>query len=169
MGGRAVSRLREQLADQLAKKVQTHGLVVWEDGEGEYRDVAAAIAPDGVRLEAFGGSWYELRRRIEDALATEQPPQLIVYGPAPPPDDPLAESRAAGAQFTRKLGTLVRQAMAGQLTESRITEIAGKARTLPAAEAAIAGNGDADLRLISLLGTSDAIRMLATVLGGGAD
>lgn len=164
-----MSRLREQLADQLAKKVQTHGLVVWEDGEGEYRDVAAAIAPDGVRLEAFGGSWYELRRRIEDALATEQPPQLIVYGPAPPPDDPLAESRAAGAQFTRKLGTLVRQAMAGQLTESRITEIAGKARTLPEAEAAIAGNGDADLRLISLLGTSDAIRMLATVLGGGAD
>ena len=169
MGGRAVSRLREHLADQLAKKVQTHGLVVWDDAEGEYADVAAAIVPDGVRFEAFGGSWYELRRRIEDALATEQPPQLIVYGPAPPPDDPLAESRAAGAQFTRKLGTLVRQAMAGELTETRIAEIASKARTLTEAERAIAGNGDVDVRLISLLGNSDAIRMLTAVLGGAAD
>jgi hypothetical protein len=164
-----MSRLREHLADQLAKKVQAHGLVVWEDGDGEYRDVASAIVPDGVRFEPFDGSWYELRRRIEDALAGEQPSRLVVYGPAPPPDDPLAEPRAAGAQFTRKLATLVRQAMAGQLTESRATEISRKARTLPEAEGAIAGNGGADVRLISLLRTSDTVRMLTTVLGGEAD
>jgi hypothetical protein len=164
-----VSRLREHLTDQLAKKVQAHGLVVWEDGDGEYRDVAAAVVPDGVRFEPFEGSWYELRRRIEDALAGEQPSPLVLYGPAPPPDDPLAEPRAAGVQFTRKLATLVRQAMAGQLTESRANEIARKARTLPEAEAAIAGNDGADVRLISLLHTSDGVRMLTTVLGGEAD
>src|SRR4051794_26579693 len=169
MGERVVSRLREHLADQLAKKVQAHGLVIWEDGDGEYRDVAEAIVSDDIRFESFDGSWYELRRRIEDALAGEQPSRLVVYGPAAPPDDPLAEPRAAGAQFTRKLGTLVRQAMAGQLTESRAAEIARKAHTLPEAEAAIAGNGGADVRLISLLHTSDTVRMLTTVLGGEAD
>ncbi len=169
MGGRAVSRLRERLTDQLARKVQAHGLVVWQDDDREYLEVAASVVPDGVRFEAFEGSWYELRRRIEDSLAGEQPSPLVVYGPGPPPDDPLAEARAAGAEFTRKLATLVRQAMAGQLTEGRISEIARKARTLPEAEAAIAGNDDADVRLISVFGTSDTVRMLVTVLTGELD
>ena len=109
-----MSQLRALLRDQLAKKVQAHGLVIWEDDQGEYRDVAASVVPDGVRFEVFDGSWYELRRRLEDALAGEQPPPLVVYGPGPPPDDPLAETRVAGAEFTRRLPTLVRQALDGQ-------------------------------------------------------
>jgi len=161
-----VTGLREHLAEQLAKKVQAHGFVVWEDDEGEYREVAASVIPNGVRFEAFEGSWYELRYRIEDAFAGEQPPPLVVYGPSPPPDDPLAEARAAGAEFTRKLATLVRQAMAGQLTEGRINDIARRAATLREAEAAIAGGGDADVRLISLFETSDTVRMLTTTVRG---
>ena len=164
-----MSRLREHLADQLAKRIQANGVVIWDDAGGEYRDVAESVSPDGVRFEAFDGSWYELRRRIEDALSGERPMPLLVYGPGPPPDDPLAEARAAGAEFTRKLATLLRQSMTGQLTDSRINEIARRARTLPEAEAAIAGGGDADVRLISLFRTSDTVRMLTTVLTGAAD
>ncbi len=169
MGGPAVSLLREHLTDQLAKKVQAHGLVIWDDDASEYRDIAASVVPNGARFEAFDGSWYELRRRIEDALAEEQPTPLVVYGPSPPSDDPLAETRAAGAEFTRKLATLVRQALSGQLTEARINEIARKARDLAEAEAAVAGDSDADVHLITLFGTSDTVRMLTTVLSGDAD
>lgn len=163
-----MSRLRDHLTDQLAKKVQAHGLVIWEDDAGEYRDIASIVAPEEVRFEAFDGSWYELRHRIEDSLAGDQPPALVIYGPSPPDDDPLAETRAAGAEFTRKLATLVRQALTGQLTEGRINEMARKARTLEEAEAAVAGDSDADVRLISLFGTSDTTRMLTMVLTGEA-
>lgn len=169
MGGSAMSRLREHLADQLAKKAQAYGLVIWEDDTDEYRDVAEAVVPEGVRFEAFEGSWYELRRRTEDVMAGDHPPPMVLYGPGPPPDDPLAEARAAGTSFKRKLATLVRQAMAGQLAESRIGEIARIARTFPEAEAAIVSQGDADVRLISLFRTSDTVRILATLLTGDVD
>jgi hypothetical protein len=59
--------------------------------------------------------------------------------------------------------------MTGQLTESRMNEIARKARTLREAEAAIAGNGDADVRLIAIFGSGDAVRMLTSILRGEHD
>jgi hypothetical protein len=169
VGGPAVSRLRDHLAGELAKKVQAHGLVIWEDAAGEYDDVAPAAAPEGVRFEAYQGSWYELRRRIEDSLGGEQPSPLVVYGPAPPPDDPLAEARASGARFTLKLATLVRQALGGQLTENRIKDIGRKASTIAEAEAAIADDSQADVRLIALFGTSDMARMLTMLLTAEAN
>ncbi|HTZ30137.1 MAG TPA: PglZ domain-containing protein [Streptosporangiaceae bacterium] len=170
MGRQAVSRLRDHLAHELAAKVQARGLVIWDDTAAEYQQVAAALAPDDVRFEAFAGSWFELRRRIEDAIGGEEPPKLIVYGPGPPPaEDPLAETRSAGTVFTRRLSTLVTQAMVGQMAEARIKQVASRARTLEEAEAAIAGNGDADVRLIALLGSRDVERMLTTVLAAAKD
>jgi hypothetical protein len=164
-----MSRLRDHLTDQLTRKVQAYGIVIWDDALGEYREVAASVAPDGVRFEAFSGSWFELRRRIEDTVGEEQPPRLIVYGPGAPADDPLEEARAAGSVFSRQLSTLVRQAMAGHLTDGRISEVASKARTLTEAEAAIASDEGADVRLITLLGYRDIVRMLVAVLSAEKD
>src|SRR5690606_19487231 len=76
MGRSAVSRLRDHLAAELAKKVQAHGLVIWDDPAGEYEGVAANLVPGEVRFEAFQGSWYELRQRVESALDGEHPPRL---------------------------------------------------------------------------------------------
>lgn len=168
MGRSAVSRLRDHLAAELAKKVQAHGLVIWDDPAGEYEGVAANLVPGEVRFEAFQGSWYELRQRVESALDGEHPPRLVVYGPGAPPDDPLAELRALGARFTLKLATLIKQALRGQLTENRIKEIGRRVSTLAEAEAAIASGGETDVRLISLFGTADPIRMLTMVLTGEA-
>lgn len=164
-----MSNLREHLAAELAKKVQAYGLVVWVDEAAEYLDDSRSAVPEGVRFEAYEGSWYELRRRVDGAVDGERPGPLVVYGPGPPSEDPLAEVRAAGAQFIVRLSTLVKQALGGQLTESRLREIGRKARTIGEAEAAIAGDSNADVRLVSLLGTSDATRMLTMVLTGEAD
>src|SRR5690606_5071871 len=70
--------------------------------------------------------------------------------------------------FTLKLATLIKQALRGQLTENRIKEIGRRVSTLAEAEAAIASGGETDVRLISLFGTADPIRMLTMVLTGEA-
>ena len=170
LGGQAVSHLSDHLASELKTKVQAHGVVIWDDAAAEYRQVAASIAPDGVRFEPFAGSWFELRHRIEELIAGEEPPQVIIYGPgAPPADDPLAEARSLGTGFTRRLSTLIGQAMAGQMPAARIRQVASQARTLEEAEAAITGNTEGDVRLIALLGNRDVERMLITVLTGVKD
>ena len=153
--------LRDHLADQLDRKVKSHGLVVWDDPAGEYTGVWSSLVPPGVRSEAFDGSWYELRRRIENDVANEGPPKLVVYTPVrPPEEDPLAEVREAGTPFRPRLATLVRQSLGKQLSEARIAEIGREARTLEQAEAAAEGAGGADVRLVGVLGTSDPIRVL---------
>ena len=162
--------MREHLAAQLDRKVRAHRLVVWSDPELEYAGVWSSLVPEGVRTEAFEGSWYELRRRIEAAVSGEAPPRLVVYAPASVPDeDPLAEVRRAAGGFKLKLATLARQSLKQRLSASRIAEIAGGARTLEQAEAAAEGAGDADVRLVGVLGATDPAGMLVEVLTGAAD
>ena len=161
--------MRELLADQLSRKVQAHGLVIWVDREGEYADVASSIAPEGVRFEAFDGSWYELRRRIESAFAGERRSTMVVYTPAAVEEDPLAEIRDAGAEFKRRLSTLVRQCLTGRLPLARISAIAENARTMSEAEAAVEGAGETDVRLVGVLGARGPIDMLIDILTGAAD
>ena len=46
MGGGAVTTaLRDHLAAELAKKVSQRGVVVWQDTDHEYGDVAAHAVP----------------------------------------------------------------------------------------------------------------------------
>jgi hypothetical protein len=162
-----VSDLRTALAAQLARKVDSWGLVVWNDPAGEYRDVAGSVLPPDTRFVVFDGSWYALRRRIDADISGERPPRLVVYAPAPAPaDDPLAEVRAMAGDFKLRLATLIRQVLAGQLTQPRIDTIARTAPTLSAAEQAVAGDGGNDVRLITALGSSDTTTMLVAVLTG---
>ena len=164
-----MSVLRELLTKQLAKKVESHGLVTWEDAEGEYAEVAPSITLDGVRFERFDGSWYELRQRLKSAIAAERPPQMVVYIPVAPEDDPLAEVRAASGKFNRRLSTLVKKALHGRLPPARIAQIASDARTIAEAEAAAEDVGQFDVRLAGALGSHDPIAMLVRVLTGSVD
>ena len=66
----ATDRLRAHLQTALTRKVDAHGLVVWDDPAGEYgREVAEAVCPPDTRFAGFEGSWYALRRSIETELA----------------------------------------------------------------------------------------------------
>lgn len=159
--------MREHLATELAKKVSQKGLVVWQDSEREYTDVAASLCPPGARFVAYEGSWYALRREVEPLLAGDSPPKLVIYAPArAPEDDPLEELRAAGGSYVRRLSTLAKDALKGQLSEQRLAEIGNQARTLAEAEAAVAGDAGGDIRLIGLLGASDTRTMALRVLTG---
>ena len=162
--------LRAALTEQLAQKVQRYGLVIWEDREGEYRDVASSVVTEDVRFEPFNGSWYELRRRIESAVSGERPPRLVVYTPAPvKDDDPLAEVRDAAGKFTRRLSTLVRQALTGGLSPARITAISEQARTLLEAEIFAEGSAETDVRLARVMGARTPLELLVSVLTGASD
>lgn len=167
VGGSAlVTALRDHLAGELSKKVSQRGIVVWQDTDGEYSDVAASLSPSEARFAAYEGSWYGLRHDVESLLAADSPPKLVVYASgAPPSDDPLEEIRAAGVRFALRLNTLVRNALKGQVSEQRLAEIGQQARTLVEAEAAIAGEAG-DVRLISILGASDARTMVLRILTG---
>lgn len=162
--------LRAHLHEQLTKKVEAHGLVVWDDPEGHYTKIAESVCPPTAKFASFDGSYYELRHRIEGALSGERPPPLVVYLPVEaPPSDPLEEIRAAGHRFRLKLPTLVRQALAGRLTDERIELIGCEARTLGEAEAAITGGNTPDVRLISLLGATDTTQMVLAVMCAAKD
>lgn len=165
-----MSALRSGISEQLARKVDAHGLVVWNDDAHEYSDIAATVCPPETRFEQFAGSWYELRRRIDDAIGGDQPPRLVVYIPAKAPDeDPLTEVRLMGSQFTLRLATLIRQSLSGELTQSRVDDIVRTASTLTSAEQTLSSADSADARLISALGTTDTTAMLVALLLGNRD
>ena len=159
--------MRDHLAAELARKVSQKGLVVWQDSERAYVEVAESLCPPEARFVAYEGSWYALRRVVEPFLAADVPPKMVIYASArAPEEDPLEELRAAGGAYTRRLSTLAKDALAGQLSEQRVAEIGSKARTLLEAEAAIAGDPGGDVRLIGLLGASDARTMALRILTG---
>ena len=162
-----MTAMRDHLAAELARKVSQKGLVVWQDSERAYVEVAESLCPPEARFVAYEGSWYALRRAVEPFLAADVPPKMVIYASArAPQEDPLEELRAAGGAYTRRLSTLAKDALAGQLSEQRVAEIGSKARTLLEAEAAIAGDPGGDVRLIGLLGASDARTMALRILTG---
>jgi len=159
--------LRDHLSAELARKVSQRGVVVWQDTDQEYGEVAAEVCPPDARFVAYDGSWYALRRDVESLLGGDSPPKLVVYAPgAPPVDDPLEEIRASSVRFAVRLGTLVKNALKDELSEQRLAEIGGQARTLAEAEAAVGGDASGNVRLIGILGASDARMMALSILTG---
>lgn len=163
--------LRDHLRSALAKKVQAHGLVVWEDPDREYAGVVQDVIPEGVALHRWDGSWYRLRREVEDLVGGSEPPRLIIYQPVPSPpkeDDPLAEIREAGTIFRLRLRTLLKDALGGGLTETRIDELA-QTKTLEAVETALGTGAGPGVRLPVLLGTPDPLQLCLRLLADEVD
>jgi hypothetical protein len=162
-----MSVMREYLVAELARKLSQKGVVIWNDAEREYATVASSLCPTDVRFFAYEGSWYSLRRQVEPLLAGDGPPRILIYASArAPKEDPLEELRAAGGSYTLRLSTLAKNALKGHLSEQRLTQIGSQARTLLEAEAAVDGGADGDVRLIGVLGASDARTMTLRILTG---
>jgi hypothetical protein len=167
-----MSLLREHLAKTLAKKVDAHGIVVWEDPHGEYAAVAEAVCPMVAHFACWNGSWYRLRHQIEEKVSGSDPPRLLIYQGVETPrpdDDPLAELRDAGTVFRLRLGTLVRQALEGELTETRVEDIATQAKTFADAESAETASSGSGVRLPAALGTTDTLHLALRILADDND
>lgn len=157
--------LRQHLARLVAKKVDTRGIVVWEDPMGQYAAVAEAVCPKNAAFARWDRSWYRLRAELETLVAGPDVGRLLVYQPvATPDDDPLAEIRAAGSALSYPLSRLIKTALAGTLTSDRISELARQSRTFLEVEAALSGGSDLGVRLPAALGSSDTIELALRVL-----
>jgi hypothetical protein len=160
-----MSALREHLTKTLLKKVEAYGIVVWEDPHGEYAQVAEAVCPPDTHFARWAGSWYRLRHEVEGLASGPNPPRLLLYqGAETPAEDPFAELRDAGTVLRLRLGTLIRQALEGDLTEARIQELAGQARTFGEVEAALESGTGSGVRLPAALGTADTLQLTLRIL-----
>jgi hypothetical protein len=161
-----MGELRDHLRALLARKIESHGLVLWEDPECEYAGVVEGVLPEGTRVLRWDGSWYRLRRELEPLVSGPEPPRLVVYQPVQTPpkeDDPLAEVRDSGTSFRIRLRTLLKDALGGTLTEARIAELA-QARTVEEAEAALGGGVGTGVRLPAVVGTTDTLQLCLRIL-----
>ena len=160
--------IRDYLADDLAEKVQRRGVVIWDDPECSYADIAAEVAPSGSAFYLFDGSWFALRKAVEGLLAGTEPPSVLVYvaGTSPEPD-PLEELRAFGSRYRITLATLLKNALTGQLSEQRIIQIGKQCATAGEAEAALEGaDSTVDARLIAIVGDASTRVIAARLLSG---
>lgn len=157
--------VRRALATELAEKCSRHHLVVWDDAARQYEAVADLVIPVGWRLERYDGSWWDLRRRIEEPFSAATPPRVVVYVPCLPlPADPLEEVRRAAGTYKRLLPTLLRDALASELGASRLSELARTCATLVAVEDALAGSADLDPQLVAATRAHDAEGALVALL-----
>ena len=67
--GSVMTALRDHLAGELAGKLQRHGVVIWDDREQSYGSVVGDIAPEGISVATFDGSWFPLRKKVKAKLA----------------------------------------------------------------------------------------------------
>ena len=169
--GSVVTAVRDHLAGELVKKLQRHGVVIWDDREQSYGSVVGEIAPDGTAVAKFDGSWFALRRGIEAQLAGTTPPNLLVYVSASVPDpDPLEELRAIGEPHRTLLPTVIRASLRGQLTDRRLEELGKQCQTVAEVEAALdAGASEADARLMALVSESGTSAIARALLSGSYD
>lgn len=169
MGGALVTLIREHLANELAKVVKRHNLVVWDDAPAQYTEFAESACPSGVPFIRYDGSWWQVRRDAEVLLAGTAKPALVVYLPTAglaPNEDPLLELRKAGFEWKLRLPTLLRAALKNHLAPSRLEELVAGVLTAHAAETAVTAGGEQDLRLAAVLGTGDASTHAIGILTG---
>ena len=164
-----MTRPRDYLTGELTKKLRRYRVVVWDDRDRRYADVAREVTPAEASFAVYDGSWFALRREIEPLLSQAEPSPIVVYVPATRPDqDPLEEARQAGTSWSITLEHLLGKALAGELTDTRIKALARRARTLTEAEAGLDGAA-VDPRLVSAFRSADPVEIALHLLSGDKD
>lgn len=71
----------DHLRGYLGRQVEEHGLVVWFDPEGFYREMVDGLDLPETSVASYQGSSYALRHEVESLLSGAVPPRLVVYVP----------------------------------------------------------------------------------------
>ena len=128
-----VSRL---LIQRIAEQVERHGIVVWYDPGGQYRELAEQLdreLPD-TTLALYRESFFELRHEVDHLLEGEDPPRLVVYVPLDPAEThhALVELEVAGVVMkpgqqpplrNTRLAVVARAALTPILGEDKVREL----------------------------------------------
>lgn len=128
-----VSRL---LIQRIAEQVERHGIVVWYDPGGQYRELAEQLdreLPDAT-LALYRESFFELRHEVDHLLEGEDPPRLVVYVPLDPAEThhALVELEVAGVVMkpgqqppprNTRLAVVARAALTPILGEDKVREL----------------------------------------------
>jgi hypothetical protein len=71
----------KHLVALIAKQVEERSLVVWYDPGADYKAVAENLEIAGTTVARYDGSFFKLRREIDQLLNGLEPTKLVVYVP----------------------------------------------------------------------------------------
>lgn len=143
------------LEGELRQQVQRSGIVIWLDRDGHYSplvDQLQALRAEGAlpyAVHGFRGSHLALMLNLDAVAAGSDPPRLLIHLPGLTEDTvtqtPLLGLYRSGTRFRKALGTLIREAAAGQVPGEAIEAfVATDPETLAMADAWLQAQLQAD-------------------------
>ena len=143
------------LEAELRQQVQRSGIVIWLDRDGHYRplvDQLQALRAEGAlpyAVHGFRGSHLALMLDLDAVAAGSDPPRLLIHLPGFTEDTvtqtPVLGLYRSGTRFRKALGTLIREAAAGQVPGEAIEAfVATEPETLAMADAWLQAQLQAD-------------------------
>ncbi|MFN9622978.1 MAG: hypothetical protein ACK587_09135, partial [Cyanobacteriota bacterium] len=143
------------LEAELRKQVQQNGIVIWLDRDGHYTELVDRL--QNLRAEeqlpyavhGFRGSHLALLLDLDAVAAGSDPPRLLIHLPGFTEDTviqtPVLGLYRSGVRFRKALGTLIREAAAGQVpTETIDAFVATEPETLAMADSWLEAQLQAD-------------------------
>ncbi len=134
------------LEAELRQRVQQNGIVIWLDRDGHYSplvDQLQTMRAEGAlpyAVHGFRGSHLALMLDLDSVAAGSDPPRLLIHLPGFTEDTvtqtPVLGLYRSGTRFRKALGTLIREAAAGQVPGEAIEAfVATEPETLGMADA----------------------------------
>ncbi|WP_411868849.1 BREX-6 system phosphatase PglZ [Vulcanococcus limneticus] len=143
------------LETELRQRVQQNGIVIWLDRDGHYTELVDQL--ENLRAQeqlpyavhGFRGSHLALMLDLDAVAAGSDPPRLLIHLPGFTEDTvtqtPVLGLYRSGVRFRKALGTLIREAAAGQVpTEAIDVFVATEPETLAMADSWLEAQLQAD-------------------------
>jgi hypothetical protein len=151
----ALGPISAALEAELRQRVQQNGIVIWLDRDGHYSplvDQLQALRAEGslpYAVHGFRGSHLALMLDLDAVAAGSDPPRLLIHLPGFTEDTvtqtPVLGLYRSGTRFRKALGTLIREAAAGQVPGDAIEAfVATEPETLAMADAWLQAQLQAD-------------------------
>lgn len=151
----ALGPISAALEGELRQQVQRSGIVIWLDRDGHYSplvDQLQVLRAEGAlpyAVHGFRGSHLALMLDLDAVAAGSDPPRLLIHLPGFTEDTvtqtPVLGLYSSGTRFRKALGTLIREAAAGQVPGEAIEAfVATEPETLAMADAWLQAQLQAD-------------------------
>lgn len=127
--------IKDYIEQLIKKQLDEHGVVVWYDPDGNYREMLQDVNLDAPIVE-YDGSYYDLRFKTEPYFEGIDQHKLLVYLKAKRDMEsfPLIELEKAGSiiesagpiERNTNLAVVVREALSGKISQELISDVCKK-------------------------------------------